>query len=311
MKWFAPDYYPQFVCVADRCKHSCCIGWEIDIDPDTLTIYRQMPGEWGERLRENITIDGENGSFRLTHDERCPFLNDQGLCELILHFGEESLCQICTDHPRFRNFFETRGEIGLGMCCEEAARIILSKREPVRMILLEDEEDHACECQEEECFLHWRKKLFCCAQDRSLPVVKRVEKMARTEGLTLDRVELPQYKAFLLSLERMDEQWTQELERLSINAVIDLADWEIPFEQLLMYLLMRHLAPAFEDGEKKGRLAFVCFAWLLIRAIFSAQPEQTMERLVETARLFSSEIEYSDENVGRIIDELYRCNIAF
>ena len=35
MKLFAPKYYTEFSCIADRCRHSCCIGWEIDIDADT------------------------------------------------------------------------------------------------------------------------------------------------------------------------------------------------------------------------------------------------------------------------------------
>jgi lysine-N-methylase len=34
MKLIAPDTYPEFCCIADRCRHSCCIGWEIDVDPD-------------------------------------------------------------------------------------------------------------------------------------------------------------------------------------------------------------------------------------------------------------------------------------
>ena len=36
MKTYAPKYYQQFHCIADKCKHSCCIGWEIDIDKDVF-----------------------------------------------------------------------------------------------------------------------------------------------------------------------------------------------------------------------------------------------------------------------------------
>ena len=25
-----PSYYKDFKCIADKCRHSCCIGWEID-----------------------------------------------------------------------------------------------------------------------------------------------------------------------------------------------------------------------------------------------------------------------------------------
>ena len=33
-----PNYYDKFKCIANRCKHSCCIGWEIDIDEDTMEL---------------------------------------------------------------------------------------------------------------------------------------------------------------------------------------------------------------------------------------------------------------------------------
>ena len=46
-----PDYYPLFHCIADRCRHNCCIGWEIGIDPAALADYQSQPGAFGDRLR--------------------------------------------------------------------------------------------------------------------------------------------------------------------------------------------------------------------------------------------------------------------
>ncbi|MBR4077900.1 MAG: hypothetical protein IKK17_04775, partial [Oscillospiraceae bacterium] len=57
MKLMAPDYYPQFRCIAGACKHSCCIGWEIDIDEDTLETYKSMDGEIGKRLLASIDFN--------------------------------------------------------------------------------------------------------------------------------------------------------------------------------------------------------------------------------------------------------------
>ena len=54
MKIYVPDYYKDFRCLAGDCKHSCCIGWEIDIDEDTLDYYKSVEGEFGERLKNNI-----------------------------------------------------------------------------------------------------------------------------------------------------------------------------------------------------------------------------------------------------------------
>ena len=136
MNIYVPDYYPEFHCVASRCGHTCCAGWEIDIDAESLARYDRMPGEFGARVRAGIRR-GETPQFRLTAGERCPLLNADNLCELILHAGEGALCQICRDHPRFRNYFSDRVEMGLGLVCEEAARLILSRPRPLRLIRLE------------------------------------------------------------------------------------------------------------------------------------------------------------------------------
>ena len=30
-----PTFFPDFQCKADRCRHTCCQKWEIDIDEET------------------------------------------------------------------------------------------------------------------------------------------------------------------------------------------------------------------------------------------------------------------------------------
>ena len=119
MKHRVPDYYTRFKCIAGKCRHSCCIGWEIDIDGDTYERYRNIPGEIGRRIIDNTAVNDGVASFVLGKDERGPFLNKDGLCDIILDLGEDALCQICTEHPRFHNL---RGdgyiESGVGLCCE-------------------------------------------------------------------------------------------------------------------------------------------------------------------------------------------------
>ena len=79
MKIIVPEYYPQFRCRAGACRHSCCIGWEIDIDPETHERYRKETGALGVRLRANIETNEDTACFRLDESERCPFLNESGL----------------------------------------------------------------------------------------------------------------------------------------------------------------------------------------------------------------------------------------
>ena len=136
MNIYVPEYYAAFRCTASKCAHTCCAGWEIDIDDGSLARYDRLPGDFGDEVRRCIDRDG-TPHFMLTGDERCPLLTDDNLCRLILRQGEDALCQICADHPRFRNFFSCRVEMGLGLVCEEAARIILSWPRPLRLVRLE------------------------------------------------------------------------------------------------------------------------------------------------------------------------------
>ena len=156
MNLYVPEYYPVFHCVASQCRHTCCAGWEIDIDDDSLARYERLPGEFGERMRRGISRD-ETPHFIPTEGERCPLLNGDNLCELILHEGKGALCQICRDHPRFRNYFSARVEMGLGLVCEEAARVILSWPKPLRLIRLEGDGDET-PTDDERCLFAVREE---------------------------------------------------------------------------------------------------------------------------------------------------------
>ena len=156
MNIYVPEYYPAFRCIASKCRHTCCAGWEIDIDGESLERYDGLPGPFGERVRRSVSREG-TPHFMLTEDERCPLLNGDNLCDLILHEGAGALCQICADHPRFRNYFSTRVEMGLGLVCEEAARLILSWPRPLRLIRLEGTEPEAL-TEDEACLLDLRDR---------------------------------------------------------------------------------------------------------------------------------------------------------
>ena len=161
VKVFAPDYYPDFRCIAGACRHTCCVGWEIDVDPETMKRYQSMDGSLGAKLRRCIASDPEP-HFILSEEERCPFLTDQNLCEIILQAGEDALCQICADHPRFRNYWSDRIEIGLGMACEEAARLILTSGHPLRLVPVAEEtgEQAAIPSEEETALRNGRDRML-------------------------------------------------------------------------------------------------------------------------------------------------------
>ena len=293
-----PDYYPAFRCIAGACRHSCCIGWEIDIDEESLARYQAMPDPLGERMRRNISAD-DPPHFVLGEGERCPFLNERNLCDLILEGGEGLLCQICDDHPRFRNFLPGYTEIGLGLCCEGAAQLILSQQEPVQLLSEGNWEEKDPDA---EALLALRQQAFAIVQDRSLSIDKRMDKL-----LLLCQACEPGHPAnwtdVFLELERLDEGWTAMLQKLEQEGktapVPDVPD--VRWEQLLVYFLYRHFLTAWEDGDVGSKAGFAVLSVRLLRCLKGLYPEM---ELSELARMYSAEIEYSTENLDILFEEL-------
>lgn len=118
-----PDYYKKFGCIADACTDSCCIGWEIDVDAETIAKYRGM--ESSAELLGKLDLASDPPHIRLCEGERCPFLDERGLCRIISKYGEEYIPEICKKHPRYINETSAYTECGLGLACPEAAGIIL------------------------------------------------------------------------------------------------------------------------------------------------------------------------------------------
>ena len=292
MTMVTPDYYHNFKCIADKCKHSCCIGWEIDIDDETLEKYDNQSGEFACLLNANIEFD-ETPHFKLGKDERCPFLNKNGLCDIITNLGEDMLCQICSDHPRFRNYYDNFIEIGLGLTCEAAAEIILTNKEKVTLNL----PDAALKLP----IIKFRENLFDVLQDREFCVDERIENM-----LSLVSAQLPDnvnwFEVFY-GLEKLDSAWNGYLSRIKngISYPSKNTSLELAYEQLVVYLVFRHFTDCQYDNMIKERVLFVALIYKIIRAMNSSN---TIDELLEIARLYSSEIEYSDENINTLLETL-------
>ena len=312
MQQVFPDYYKEFKCIGGVCAHNCCIGWEIDIDPDTAAFYRTVSGEMGLRLKENIAWDGEEPHFILGEKERCPFLNRDNLCDIILDLGEEYICGICTDHPRFRNELPGRMETGIGLCCEEAGRLILGKTTPMRLEI-------SGEAEEEDEIVALRDRVLVILQDRRLSIPDRVQEMLAFCGTVLPDMSMDQWGQQLLELERLDESWTEMLVKLRdqweradfAGFDANMARRQTEYEQLLAYFVYRHLANAVDEVDFAARAAFAVLGYEVLHVlgaiIWTETGEFTFARQVELARLFSSEIEYSDENLDIILDKLAWC----
>lgn len=192
MKYHKPSFFDQFKCIGSACTDTCCAGWEIEVDETTAQGYLAEKGAFGDRLRREIGSEPGEYFFKLKNN-RCPFLNKENLCDIFINLGEERLCDICREHPRFYNWFGDYTEVGLGLCCEEAERLLFSDSKPltfVEEVTQDEEQDYSDEDEytdasdllddeSEECeqMLEERKAIFTILQNRKKNIGARLKRL--------------------------------------------------------------------------------------------------------------------------------------
>lgn len=303
MKEYQLNYYPYFKCIADKCKHSCCVGWEIKIDKETLDKYRAETSPFAKSLKEGVNF--KKSKFRCDKTKRCAFLNDNGLCEIISNLGEENLCQICTDHPRFRSYFDDRVELGLGFCCEEATRIILSFTGKIQPII-------SCEGSGaqplgflQKSVLEFRQRALDIVQDRTVDINSRIESLINLCNGNVSKNNFKAIFKLFLSLERLDKSWGKRL-KVTQNAHYQgetPANLSLFCEQFIANGIYRHLSSAEDTMQVRGITIGLIFSWWVVEVIILQELPQSQNEfstVVDVVRAFSSEVEYSQNNLNKL-----------
>ena len=299
MKLYAPKYYREFRCIASRCRHSCCIGWEIDVDQQTLARYRALRDGYGRVVADSID-ESDTPHFRLGAGERCPHLNETGLCRIILSLGEEYLCEICREHPRFYHRTPHGMEVGLGMACEEACRIILASDDYAQMVEIgsvDAEEEDAADFDATEL----RQGVYALLADRSVAYAARREALARSFALSDTLEDDTAWRALLSSLEYLNEADRQEFLRYSYDAPISSAR-EAVAERALAYFIFRHGSDAKTPADFRAALGL---SLLCERLLLTMTVGGSAEDFAVAARMLSEEIEYSEDNTQAILEMFY------
>lgn len=296
MKQIVPNYYNKFKCIADKCSHNCCIGWEIEIDNDTYNFYKTIGGTIGEKIKKHTQINTDGSiSFILDKNEQCPFLNENGLCDIIIELGEQALCQICTLHPRFKNFFSSHTEIGLGICCEKAAELIICQKEKFAINVPSSFDE------QENFFFKIRQTVFDIMQDRDFSFDERIDNLFSFFNMSKKDFNANEARSILDSLEILDNNWQSKFIRMKDNA--EICGYDTEFEQLFCYFVFRHLTDAIEDGLYIERIKLCSFLCQATAAIAASDGLSTLS-IIDTARALSAEIEYSDNNIQNLLKAL-------
>ena len=297
-----------FRCLADRCPDTCCAGWEIPVDDESIARWQRLPLPWREKMTVSTEwVDGERQLKR--QNGRCVLLNENKLCDLYAACGVEALCRTCFLHPRFVAEYGAWREIMPGLSCPAWVSLYLMSDEPVQFMT--EESDELPRCNEIDALLFYRlKKARECAielvQNREMLLQNRLDALLalaeETDGISerdaVPRGVLPAYLCKLQSLEILTPRWRDELRRLHPAKKQPWRD--IVCEQLLVYYVFRFWLRSVYTGRILPWAKLAVWSCTVVSAL--GADCESREEFCEIARLYSKEIEHDAKNV----ETLYR-----
>ena len=314
-----PDYFNRFQCIADSCPDSCCKEWDVQVDETAAAYYRSLTGDLGNRLRE--VLHTENGETVMTIiDGRCPMWRADGLCRIQAELGEAALCKTCREFPRLTHDYGDFVELQLELSCPEAAKYILSLGKPTTVT--EAADGGNAEYDEDAMALlkvtRERALELLFDDSRSVPEALALMLLFGYQAQSqLDGEESQDFAAdsalesvrdflktgnpqeitdFFLSLEILTPEWKALLESHCPAA------WSDHHRALAAYLVQRYWLHAVSDYDLYCRVKFIIISCLVICSLGG--------NFVDTAQLYSTEIENSWENVDAILEGAY-CDPIF
>lgn len=334
-----PDYYTKFQCTADQCHDTCCRSWEVDVDEDTFYYYRVQEGEFGQYLNENLHEDEEYKYISMKEDGYCPFLTKEGLCNIYCHLGEQAMCQVCQEYPRYYMGVGDYEQIDLSLSCMEVGRLLFLHHGPVTYEKSEDEEEPWESITEEDqkrlrSVLALRDRLAAEAQNDGADSItvchieeteledsedgKQEHSDSEDEAKVLflpDSSQDMELRKILGELEILDGRGGEilkEIEEYYDEIVAEepvfrkqYAD-QLPklFSRFAVYLIYRYTIDSFYEKslEREIRLWSRSLRLMLLMCINYYRTEQAfgVGPMINLAHTFSRQIEHSDENMERM-----------
>ena len=316
MKLTKPTYFDTFRCIAGDCPDSCCKEWDVLVDGDKAALYRSLPGDLGDRLRQ--VLKEEDGEIYMTiENRRCPMWRDDGLCRIQAELGEGALCKTCRDFPRLTHDYGDFMEYGLELSCPEAARIILET--PVPQFVTVDAaggEAPEYDATDMEILLRSRDAARAILADtaRSVPeslallLAYSYQAQAELNGVEIASgfdadmllehakkygrfIDFKEIINFFKGLEILTPEWESRLNAPSP------APWDDRFRTIARYFVDRYWLQAISDFDLVGRAKFALLSCIVIRLLGGD--------LLQTAQSYSKEIENSIKNVEAILDATF------
>lgn len=319
MKYVFEDHYPLFKCAASKCPDTCCKGWEIIIDPDSYEQYKYYDTEFGKTVIENIKIDENSDAVFIQKNGRCPFLNENNLCDIIINEGENALCEVCRQHPRFVEEYGGITEISLSLSCPAVIDILKNKTSLTAYKTSETDEipEYTIDDPLLPALFKLREKMFYIIEHNSvknsLSLIYSIslkfqnlidaDDYSKAESLTPEACEIKEYDYHnvLSNLEILTNEWRDVLNS-ETNEPVEIDENNILIKNILSYFVYRYIPKAINDGDIISRAEFIIFSieTIIRYAGRNKSSFSQKDKIAYTARLYSKEIEHDPENIETI-----------
>lgn len=133
-KWLVPSYFKDFKCKCDKCRHTCCHGWQIPLKKEEYLKLISLNADENLRHRLDVSfitpdyIDEDHYriiSFNYLGD--CP-LQSNGLCLVQASQGEKLLPKVCRLYPRSLKKINGQLVASCSSACEAVVEKLLNEK---------------------------------------------------------------------------------------------------------------------------------------------------------------------------------------
>ena len=326
MKHIYPKYYKDFKCIANKCPDSCCKDWDVELDDNAEKYYNTVQGEFGDKIR-SLTVDGEDNNriFISREDGRCPFWNDDMLCDIYINLGEEHLCETCANFPRITQDYVTFTEHMLSFACPVASRLILDSDKPYDDFNQSEFDTDGVEYSVEymEFLLKARTQTAKILTDKSKSFTARLKEAIIFNSEIQDRIDSDEYSLDDISVNLSDENTEkadckfifdlhQSLEIISgkWRSLIETAsetcnnckvspEYDDDYEKLALYYAYVYYLKAIDTYNVMLPFQRLVCAYIIISRVencLRGDGNYDKNRLSRIMQKYSKEVEHSYEN---------------
>lgn len=298
MKIVKPTFYKNFKCIAGDCPDSCCQGWEVDADSDSLEYYKTLDNslEIKKRIDSVLSKDEfDNTIFTLAPKKRCPFLNDENLCDMHIAIGGEHTPYTCRTFPRFIYDFGATREIGISFSCPVASDMMYNTESFDFETDINSDLPTLNDIDAEKYFLLYkgRAEAYKIAKDKNKSIRKRLNDLLDLGVLLQEKLfpydeggdDIAFFDVFK-NPELINPEWKEKVENFSLKQVSDTQS----NENILMYFLYKYLMQAVYDDDVLSKIKMAVIG-VLINTYFGEDSW--------TVHLWSKETEHSQYNMDR------------